>query len=178
MYYAETKIFNEKSCKIERLGPFENFNEIFRKIGFENIVQNIEVRPKFLFNEYLYTNVIRTTNEKKYRIVNENGIILSRASILGEYRKWINERTSYWHQKWLKRRNGQTKSAYGRFRHPKTLNELKAIFSLDEDDKFYGAKIRSKRGKSYLPTVWDDVYSNNEKCWKTQSKRKKQWKYK
>lgn len=182
MYYAERKIFKEGSCGFERKGPFLNMVEVFKKIGFYHITQDYEERPKRSFRVTSWADkpdkMYETVEEKKYVIVNENGTILSKETILGEYRKFLrNWKSPYdWYSKWIRLRNGRKKSAYGGFRHPKTLNELKANESLDEDAIEYGVKIREKR--KYLPTVRDDNYSHNDKSWKTQSKRRKQWKNK
>lgn len=51
--------------------------------------------------------------------------------------------------------------AYGRLRHPKTLSSLRWAYAhLDE-----GIHVRAK-GNVYLPTLWDDQFAHNERCWK------------
>jgi hypothetical protein len=55
---------------------------------------------------------------------------------------------------------GNTK-AYGRLRRPKTLRSLRWAYAhLDE-----GIRVRAN-GNIYLPTMWDDHFAHNERCWK------------
>jgi hypothetical protein len=65
------------------------------------------------------------------------------------------------------------KSAYGRFRKPKTTQERR--WSCAWDDEEFAPKIRKRRKGHNLPNAWDDYISHNEKSWKRQSKRKHQW---
>lgn len=54
------------------------------------------------------------------------------------------------------------------YRHPKTFNEMK-----QNGDVEYRQYVRKRR--SHLPTSWDDIYRDTPRCWKDQSKKKKQW---
>lgn len=59
----------------------------------------------------------------------------------------------------------RNKKAYGRYRHPKTLNSLR----MDEAHRQEGFRLPKKK-QGQLPTAWDDVLSHNEKCWKQHRK--------
>lgn len=57
---------------------------------------------------------------------------------------------------------------YGSYRHPHTLNEMRQ--NCDEEKRKYARKSRL-----HLPTVYDDIYRDTSRCWKDQSKKRKQW---
>lgn len=54
------------------------------------------------------------------------------------------------------------------YRHPKTFNEMKQNCDVE-----YRQYVRKRR--AHLPTAWDDIYRDTPRCWKDQSKKKKQW---
>ena len=59
--------------------------------------------------------------------------------------------------------------SYGKYlRHVRTTAELRA-----NADKEYEKYVRPKR--KHLPTLYDDIPRGNQKSWKKQSKKKKQW---
>jgi hypothetical protein len=61
------------------------------------------------------------------------------------------------------------KKHYGRsYRKPKTFSELRDNVSPDYKDY-----VRPTR--RYLPTTYDDIGRRNQRSWKEQSKKKKQW---
>lgn len=57
---------------------------------------------------------------------------------------------------------------YCGIRHPKTLNEIKQNCDVE-----YSQYVRKSR--KHLPTAWDDIFRSTPRCWKDQSKKKKQW---
>ncbi len=63
--------------------------------------------------------------------------------------------------------------AWGTWRHVKTLQEKRAY--ADTLDQEVRIKVRGSRMPNALPDTWDDITSYNDKCWKTQSKRRHQW---
>ena len=76
-------------------------------------------------------------------------------------------------KKWLIR---WSKQAWGGHRSIRTHQERK--WANAHDDEEFAPKPRGKRNKISLPTSWDDVIAHSDKSWKTQSKRKHQWKSK
>ena len=67
------------------------------------------------------------------------------------------------------------------YRRPKTTQEIRKTAGLLEDlkDEEFQVKIRGRRRPRSLPTAWDDKSRSDyrtRKNWKTNSRRKKQWK--
>lgn len=89
-------------------------------------------------------------------------------------RKWKTKALEYQYEKTKPEfRNGpvpHTSSRLGGspYRHPKTLNEMKQNCDVE-----YRQYVRKRR--NHLPTVYDDIYRDTSRCWKDQSKKKKQW---
>jgi hypothetical protein len=54
------------------------------------------------------------------------------------------------------------------FRKPKTMQEIR-----NNSNPEYKNFVRAKR--KHLRTTYDDIFRNNSKCWKDQSKKRKQW---
>ena len=101
-------------------------------------------------------------------VCDENGLILTPDFLVGEFRKYQasqKPRRYYgWNSGWWKCHH----------RHPRTTNERKQYDACMVDDD--APNVRGKRRPSNLPNTWDDIPKHNDKCWKTQSKRKHQWK--
>lgn len=57
---------------------------------------------------------------------------------------------------------------YCGIRHPHTLNEMKQNCDVEH------CKYVRKRRK-HLPTTYDDIFRDTQRCWKEQSKKQKQW---
>jgi hypothetical protein len=60
----------------------------------------------------------------------------------------------------------------GMFRHPRTLNEMRNAVACDGDTELrdLGVRVRGRRKKASLPTLWDDPWRNDrdDKNWKRQ----------
>ena len=85
---------------------------------------------------------------------------------------------SHWHGEWFERWNRSYINAYELrwsycYRYVKTFNEIKQ----NEHAKLDGYKVRGKRTKHILPTVWDDVRVSKVygKSWKDFTKHRKQY---
>lgn len=103
---------------------------------------------------------------------NEKDKLLPVSELVGYTRKAIKKggvlykgRYYYW--------NSWSKKAYGGWRHPRTTQERKWAHAWDDEE--FCPPPRARRQGRYLPTVWDDIYAHSEKSWKTQSKRRHQW---
>jgi hypothetical protein len=57
---------------------------------------------------------------------------------------------------------------YCGIRHPHTINEMRQ--NCDIEHQQYVRKRRKN-----LPTAWDDIFRDTPRCWKDQSKKRKQW---
>lgn len=173
MYYTETYYYADKQIFYKYDGPF-TIDYIFKNIGRVNLVSELSLRPAQEYMSWAHRwNYERQlwmragTIYPVYLVRNENGVVLSQSTLTGLYRE-------YQHKNIRPYRRFSSKSAYGGLRHPRTTQELRMNYSLDEDDIFYGAKIRTKRKN--LPTHWDDYWAHTDKSWKTQSKRNHQYK--
>lgn len=87
----------------------------------------------------------------------------------------------YWEirgRRWKKRRYGRyrhgrkTECCYGTFRHPKTNNERRQAFQNKDEGE---PPIKPRRNHKSIITAWDDRYSHCDANWKTQSKRRRQY---
>lgn len=56
------------------------------------------------------------------------------------------------------------------YRSVKTTNELR-----QNSDKELKGYVRANRNKKHLPNSYDDIHRGYIKCWKSQSKKSKQW---
>lgn len=56
------------------------------------------------------------------------------------------------------------------YRNVKTTNELRQ--NSDNELKNY---VRASRNKKHLPNYYDNIHRDCPKCWKSQSKKSKQW---
>jgi hypothetical protein len=65
-------------------------------------------------------------------------------------------------------RTSKRSGHYGSYRHPHTLNEMRQ--NCDVEHQQYVRKRRLD-----LPTAWDDIYRDASRCWKDQSKKRRQW---
>lgn len=73
----------------------------------------------------------------------------------------------------------QKRCAYGYVRHPRTTQERRWTHAWDDEQDEHilcRVRVRSSRSDRHLPDEWDDICSHNDKSWKTQSKRRHQWK--
>jgi len=95
----------------------------------------------------------------------EDGKYIAYHRLLGMFRSWKRNRKV---RRWGRRR----KQAWGGWRVPRSQAEKRAVVCAQEQ----GVKVRCSRNIANLPDTWDDYRSHMDKCWKTQSKRKKQWK--
>jgi hypothetical protein len=87
--------------------------------------------------------------------------------LVGLYRAWWDERPR---GRWY--RFTWNRNAYGSFRCPRTTQERRWAVQVDEDEP----PIRCARNNRNLPNAWDDFYGHSDRSWKTQSKRRHQWK--
>lgn len=79
-------------------------------------------------------------------------------------------------RKWGWLSHGWRRGAYGGYRCPKTTHEFRWATAWDDEEFAPKAGFaRSSRIGRNLPNAWDDYLAHSDKSWKTQSKRKHQW---
>ena len=110
-----------------------------------------------------------------YACFDETGRWYSSNNLIGLYRKWRAERSRLYYCKTMVRRNGRKRAAYGSFRYPHTMQEMRNYY-VDPDARELGINVRMRAARSVhnIPNAWDDQWAHNEKCWKQH--RKNQWK--
>ena len=109
---------------------------------------------------------------KAYVVYDQDGNFYSPDRLIGLRREWEGNRKSlYW--PWFP---GRKRGAYGWFRPIRTFQERKWAHAWDDEE--FPPKVRAARQGKNLPNSWDDICRHNDKSWKTQSKRKHQWKSK
>lgn len=115
-------------------------------------------------------------SNKAVVIYDHNGKLFTPDYVIGKFRVYRITRTtpSYYYR--YKRTNGRKKCAYGSHRSPRTFQERKWAHAWNDEE--FTPMARGRRQGYHLPTNWDAPPSHNDKCWKTQSKRKHQWKEK
>jgi len=91
--------------------------------------------------------------------------------LIHESRKWTEWRIVLFHKR---TQRFARKSAWRNFRNIRTFQERKWFHAWDDEE--FAPKGRASRGVRAHPSNWDDIYGHNDKCWKTQSRRKNQWK--
>ena len=104
----------------------------------------------------------------------EDDVLITPDRLIGMRRAWTHRRYVQSIRRRQARYGRRTKQAYGGFRRPHTTTEKRAFCSLKDEE--YTNLGRARRSIPNLPDTWDDVYAHADKSWKTQSKRKHQWK--
>ena len=98
----------------------------------------------------------------------ENGKIITPDRLVGLCRKVIKQ------PRHKRRHFGWGRYVYGGYRKVKTTNERRQLQAHNQDD--FVPPIRPSRNNNGLPSGWDDIITHSDKSWKTQSKRRHQWK--
>jgi len=119
-------------------------------------------RPRF--NDPWYWN----DNTRYCYLVYEYDKFVTPDNLVGKFREWDSNRP-YRRFRWTYRavayQNGRPMRG--------VVQEKRAYYANDDDD---APRIRAKRSPRLLPDDWDRSCYPAEKCWKSQSKRKGQWK--
>lgn len=157
-------------------------NDLFWYITEDDIVKfgytpHDRTDGRYLFNDVSDTYSILGDVCRCCYVVYDNELLITPDRLVGMYRAWkydryqqrINRFKYFRHKRTLKR-------AYGGFKHPRTTAEKRAFCSLKDEE--YTNLGRARRNIPNLPDLWDDRYAHADKSWKTQSKRKHQWKQK
>ena len=111
-----------------------------------------------------------------YVVYDQDGNLYTPDRLIGLRREWNRTRPkNKYRYKWY-RQNGYKKQAWGGFRSIKTFQERKWTHAWDDEE--FAPKGRAARQGHNLPDPWDDYRQHCDKSWKTQSKRKHQWREK
>jgi hypothetical protein len=135
------------------------------------------------YNEYIIKNQF-SENEMdqciswdgmRYRKVakTEKGKIIQVSQLIGWAHEYINVMRSEYKKMIYNYRQGRKAISFGRFRHPRTMNEMRQYAAANDDE--YPVKVRAIRNPNNLPNAWDDYYVHADKNWKRASNRRYQW---
>jgi hypothetical protein len=179
------EIFRRNEGKDRLICKFDTFDELFtqHRIGEGRITAAFGHNPEdrtegnYLFGENRDVE-LEFLSHHVY-VCYENDKLVTPDRLVGLWREYCrNVRNPYrygWF--WERRRSrGEKKQAYGHWRAPKTTNERRWAHAWD-DEEFAPRTgfARGRRRANALPNLWDDLYGHNDKSWKTQSKRRHQW---
>jgi len=104
----------------------------------------------------------------EYIIRTEDGQRLTAEYLRPVYWEWRSRQR----RPWRDRHGRKASKVYGNWRSPKTTNERRQAFqNVDEGEP----PIRARRNKTNLINAWDDTITHNDASWKTQSKRRHQY---
>ena len=110
-------------------------------------------------------------NPRRYcYVAYENDVtLITPDRLVGAQRSYNNTRKSryIYYNSWRKR-------GWRKGRGVRTTQERK--YSEDWDDDGNRIRVRAKRNAANIPDCWDDYRCITDRSWKTQSKRRKQWK--
>ncbi len=109
-------------------------------------------------------------------VCDQDGNIYTPDYLIGARREWQADKPRYRYLMRRWKRNGGKKQADGGFRNVRTFQERKWAAAWNDEE--LAPKARGRRTARTLPCSWDDIHAHSDKCWKTQSKRKYQWKEK
>lgn len=175
------EIYRRINGKDRLIASFSSLHEFFEKTRFLNekelktfgVDPTAKIFSPLLFNEGDFFCDI----EHHVYVAYEEQKPITPDRLVGEYRAWVKNYYARSRRSWYNRRDrGARKDAYGRFRRPRTTQERRWASAWDDED--FMPPVRGKRRSHNLPNAWDDVYSHNQKSWKKQSKRRRQWKEK
>ncbi len=189
---AETTVIDHIRYKsLEHFFWLHNDKTIQREVGYSiydikcnHVVGHVYGRG-YARKRYIYSDILcgitnctkHDSRGPKFKVVcDENGNQYLPDVLVGMRRAWLNDRKASkdYRNRYNRTSNGRRKKAYGHYRHIRTFQERKLADAWDDVE--FAPKTRSARTSKILPNPWDDILGHNDKSWKTQSKRKKQWK--
>lgn len=151
-----------------RTGPYAEYGTA--KYFSENVDEKVPYHSDgFFFKRWstLYGDWLEDYKVGAYVVVDHNENIVPICELNRISKKVFKPR---------KYRHRWRRTAWGGWRHVRTLNEKKAYYDTLEQE--VPIKVRGRRKPNVLPDLWDDQYAHAEKNWKRQSKRRHQWKEK
>jgi len=169
MKYETITLYNNKGKAVEE---FASKDEAFEKLGYYFIAEEVglylesQIKTNYPVSNVLkefYRREVRTkvTTHAKFLLKNDYGECLT----LGNFQEQIKKRKKSFlvhHRSWrLENWNGvgpvpgiHKSKNYNYFRHPKTLQALKACYVCKEDGE---PPIRGRRRAKQIPTAYSDI---------------------
>ena len=130
------------------------------------------------FSCHPFSNWSFTRSLPELHVYDQDCNYFSHDRLIGYHRLYHEARRKYYKQFRWRKRQGCKKHVWGQGRIPKTQNERKQSFNVEEfaDEIGFPIKVRSCRNADHLVQWWDCRPTHVEKNWKYQSKRRRQWK--
>jgi len=111
-----------------------------------------------------------------YAVYDHNGKLYTPDHLIGLRREWdLTRPKNRYRNRWY-RQNGHKKQPWGGYRSIRTFHERKWAHAWDDEE--HAPKPRAIRQGHNLPDQWDEFRQHCDKSWKSQSKRKHQWREK
>ena len=172
------EIYRRAEGKDRLAGIFNNIEELFR-IANEDDLKAFGYNPIDRTNRHFLFGELRDSilggqfflpSTRSCYVAYDNDKLITPDRLVGLYRAW---RRRPWRNRYRRWRCGP----YGSFRTPRTTQERRWAHAWDDED--FAPKngfARGRRSNHNLPNAWDDYYSHADRSWKTQTKRRHQWK--
>ena len=152
------------------VAQFDTYEEFFRRVWESDLKEFGYTKDERVNGRYLFGDAPKYAlwMEVRFRYTaQEDGKFITPDRLIGMYRAYIANRKLE-RQRWW-----GNSAAYGGHRSVRTTQERKQAQYQDEE---YYVPVRAARNLANLPEAWDDIISHNDRSWKTQSKRKRQYK--
>ena len=167
------EIYRRREGKDRLIRTYETYEELFRlgesalkDFGY-NPTDRTTARNCFDDHDWMFGDYIG--NSRCRYVCYENDKLVTPDRLVGLRRDWIGRRrrTFYFGYR-------RYSKAWRGYRKIKTTQERRWAHAWDDEE--FAPKVRGRRSKRMLPDSWDDVRAHNDKSWKTQTKRRHQWK--
>ncbi len=175
------EIYRRADGKDHLIRTYDTFEDMFRarSVNTHTLAEfgyrpNDRVASSYLFGE-LDTEDNFEVNRTCY-ICYEADKFVAPDRLVGLCRAWKKTRPhgrwswGWWHHAGCKR------AIWPHYRSPKTTQEQRWAHAWDDEE--FAPKTgfaRGRRRANALPNSWDDIHGQNDRSWKTQSKRRHQW---
>lgn len=167
----------DENGKDRLVATFQTYNDLFRLVVERDLkhfgyttTDRTEGGPYFQERDLIVLG-----NTRYCYLAYENNIFVAPDRLVGLFRDDRKNRRLYWKNRWVSKYDcGCRRSTYGGWRSIKTTQERRWYHAWDDEE--FAPKLRARRSTANLPNSWDDYLTHNDKSWKTQSKRRHQWK--
>ena len=180
------EIYRRADGKDKLIRSYDTFEHMFKDARAINVHTLADfgydvddrINANYLFGEHDPVLDNFDVNRNCY-VCYENDKFVTPDRLVGLYRKWHSSRgwgNNRWRWGWW-HHAGHKKAIWPQYSNPKTTHEIRWAHAWDDEE--FAPKTgfaRGRRRASALPTLWDDQYGHNDRSWKTQSKRRHQWK--
>lgn len=169
------EIYRRREGKDRLIRTYETYDQLFRWTSESalkeygcNPTDRTTYRNCFDDHDWMFGDYIG--NSRCCYVCYDDLTLVTPDRLVGLYRDWIGRRRSHYH--WLYWRSYNR--AYRGNRHIRTTQERRWATAWNDEE--FAPRVRGKRSARMIPNSWDDIRGHNDKSWKTQTKRRHQWK--